>query len=143
MLIHLRPFASVRMFCSSLLLDFLAKIRYFLKELHSFAYLLCSNLSHPNSLACWLYHWLLFKKCCVSSLCVCCVSVTQLCLTLCSPMDCSPPGSSVHGILQARILRWVAMPSSRESSQPRDPIQVSLTAGGFFIVCATRQAPEA
>ena len=39
----------------------------------------------------------------------------QLCLTLCSPMDCSPPGSSVHGILQTRILEWVAMPSSRES----------------------------
>ena len=36
------------------------------------------------------------------------------------PMDCSPPGSSVHGILQARILEWVAIPFSRESSQPRD-----------------------
>ena len=44
----------------------------------------------------------------------------QLCLTLCDPMDCSPPGSSVHGILQARILEWVDLPSSRESSQPRD-----------------------
>ena len=40
--------------------------------------------------------------------------------TLCNPMDCSPPGSSVHGILQAGILEWVAMPSSRGSSQPRD-----------------------
>ena len=39
--------------------------------------------------------------------------VAQSCLTLCDPMDCSPPGSSVHGILQARILEWVAMPSSR------------------------------
>ena len=38
----------------------------------------------------------------------------------CDPMDCSPPGSSVHGILQARILEWVAMPSSRRSSWPRD-----------------------
>ena len=46
--------------------------------------------------------------------------VTQSCLTLCDPVDCSPPGSSVHGILQARILEWAAMPSSRESSQPRD-----------------------
>ena len=44
----------------------------------------------------------------------------QLCPTPCDPMDCNPPGSSVHGILQARILEWVAMPSSRESSQPRD-----------------------
>ena len=41
-------------------------------------------------------------------------------LTLCNAMDCSPPGSSVHGILQARILEWVAMPSSRGSSQPWD-----------------------
>ena len=44
----------------------------------------------------------------------------QLCLTLCDPMDCSPPGSSVHGILQARIQEWVAIYSSRRSSQPRD-----------------------
>ena len=44
--------------------------------------------------------------------------VTQSCLTLCDPMDCSPPGSSVHGILQARILEWVAISSSRGSSQP-------------------------
>ena len=44
----------------------------------------------------------------------------QSCLTLCDPMDCSLPGSSVHGILQASILEWVAMPSSRGSSQPRD-----------------------
>ena len=44
--------------------------------------------------------------------------VTQSCLTLCNPMACRPPGSSVHGILQARILEWVAMPSSRGSSNP-------------------------
>ena len=44
----------------------------------------------------------------------------QLCLTLCDPVDYSPPGSYVHGILQARILEWVAMPSSRGSSRPRD-----------------------
>ena len=42
------------------------------------------------------------------------------CLTLCDPMDCSLPGSSVHEILQARILEWVAMPSSRGSSLPKD-----------------------
>ena len=46
--------------------------------------------------------------------------VAQSYLTLCDPTDCSPPGSSVHGILQARILEWVDMPSSRASSQPRD-----------------------
>ena len=54
----------------------------------------------------------------------------QLCLTLCDPMDCSPPGSSVHGILQARILEWVAISSSRGSSQPRDQTCFS---SGFFI----------
>ena len=49
----------------------------------------------------------------------------QLCPTFCEPMDHSLPGSSVHGILQARILEWVAMPSSRDSSRPRDWTQVS------------------
>ena len=48
------------------------------------------------------------------------VSLAQLCQALCDPVDCSPLGSSVHGILQARILESVAMPSSRGSSQPRD-----------------------
>ena len=52
--------------------------------------------------------------------------------TLCDPMGCSPPGSSVHKILQARMLEWVAISSSREPSQPRDQIQVSYVAGGFF-----------
>ena len=56
-----------------------------------------------------------------------------LCPTLCQPMDYSPPGSSVHGILQARILEWVAMPSSRGSSQPRDWTCVS------YISCIGRQ----
>ena len=48
------------------------------------------------------------------------VKVVQLCMTLCDPMDCSLLGSSVHGILQNRILEWVAIPFSRGSSQPRD-----------------------
>ena len=56
------------------------------------------------------------------------MKVTQLCLTLCDPMDCSPPGSSVHGILQARILEWVAISFSRGSSQPSDRTQVSCIA---------------
>ena len=56
--------------------------------------------------------------------CVCAKSL-QWYPTLCDPIDCSPPGSSVHGILQARILEWVAMPSSRGSSQPRNRTQVS------------------
>ena len=58
----------------------------------------------------------------------------QLCLTLCNSMDFSPPGSSVHGILQARILEWVAIPFSRGSSQPMDQTQVSCLAGRFFTV---------
>ena len=51
--------------------------------------------------------------------------LTQSCTTLCDPLDCSPPGSSVHGILQARILEWVAMPFSRGSSQSRHQTCVS------------------
>ena len=58
----------------------------------------------------------------------------QSCPTLCDPMDCHPPGSSVHGILQTRKLEWVAMPSSRGSSQPRDQTQVSRITGSFFTV---------
>ena len=49
-----------------------------------------------------------------------CAKSLQWCPTLCDTMDCSPPGSSVHGILQARILEWVTMPSSRGSSRHRD-----------------------
>ena len=59
-------------------------------------------------------------------------SVAQLCLTLCNPMDYSPPVSSVQGIFQERILEWVAISFSRGFSQPRDRTQVSCTAGGFF-----------
>ena len=60
--------------------------------------------------------------------------VAQSCLTLGDPVDYSPPGSSLHGILQARILEWVAMPSSRGSSRPRDQTQVSHIAGGIFTI---------
>ena len=59
----------------------------------------------------------------------------QSCLTLCDPMDCSPPGSSVHLILQARILERLAMPSSRGSSPTRDQTRISCVfclTGGFF-----------
>ena len=60
-------------------------------------------------------------------------------------MDCSPPGSPVHGILQTRILEWVAFPFSRGSAQPRDWIQVSYIsclAGRFFTIWATREAQQ-
>ena len=73
---------------------------------------------------------------------ICCVHayiVAQLCLTLCNPMDCSLPGSSVHGIFQARVLKWVAISFSRRSSQPRDWTQVSCIVGRRFTIWATRK----
>ena len=70
---------------------------------------------------------------------ICKVNSTRLCLTLSDAMDCSLPGSSVHWILQERILEWVAIPFSRGSSQPRDRTQVSHIAGGFFTVWAIRE----
>ena len=78
---------------------------------------------------------------CISFL-TCCLSLinAQSCLTLCDLMDCSPPGSSVYGILQARILEWVAISFSRGSSQPRDWTQVSCIAGRCFNLWATREA---
>ena len=69
-----------------------------------------------------------------------CVLVAQACPTLCNPMDCSPPGSSVHGILQAWIQEWVAISLSRGSSQPRNQSWVSCFAGGCFTAWATREA---
>ena len=60
-------------------------------------------------------------------------------LTLCDPMDYSPPGSSVYEIFQAGILEWVALSFSRESSPPRDQTPVSHIAGRFFTVQATRE----
>ena len=63
------------------------------------------------------------------------VKVAQSCQTICDPMDCS-----VHGILQTRILEWVAVPFSRGSSQPRQRTQVSCIAGGFFTSWPTREA---
>ena len=71
-----------------------------------------------------------------SGICSLCVRAgTQLCQTLWDPMDYSPPGSSVLVILQARILEWVSMPSSRRSSRPRDPTHVSC------ISCIGRRVP--
>ena len=67
------------------------------------------------------------------------VLVTQSCPTLCNPLDCSPPGSSVRGLLQARILEWVAMPSSTGSSQPRNWTQASY---GFFTIWISRKSWE-
>ena len=75
---------------------------------------------------------------CIVCVCVC-VLVTQSHPALCDPRT-SLPGSSVHGIFQARILEWVAIPFSRGSSQPRDRIRVSCIVGRSFAVWATREA---
>ena len=73
-----------------------------------------------------------------------CVKLPQLCLTLCDPMDSSPPGFSVHGILQARILAWVAMPSSGVSSRARietASLMSPALAGWFFTTSGAWEAP--
>ena len=63
------------------------------------------------------------------------VLVTQSCLTLHEPIDCSLPGSSIYGILQARIPEWRAIPFSWGSSRPTDRTQVSCIVGGYFCCC--------
>ena len=94
----------------------------------------CENLIYPKCTCCYIKQWRsqpeevnlaqryalkkLFHQ--LYHMCMRVCSVTQLCLTFCNPMDCSPPDFSVHGILQARILEWVDMPSSRESSWLRE-----------------------
>ena len=70
---------------------------------------------------------------------LCQVLVSQLCLTLCNPMDCSSLDSCVHEILQGRILEWAAVPFSRVSSWPRDRTCVSCITGKFFTIWATRE----
>ena len=70
------------------------------------------------------------------------VLVVHLCLTLWHHGLYSPPRSFVHGILQIRILEWVAIPFSRESSQVKNRIQISCIAGGFFTIWPTREAPK-
>ena len=67
--------------------------------------------------------------------------VAQSCPTLCNPMDCSLPGSSVHGIFQARVLEWVAISFSRGSSQPRDQTWVSLIVGRCFYRLSHQGSP--
>ena len=70
----------------------------------------------------------------------CCCWVSKLCPTLCDPMDCSPKGSSVHGISQARILEWVAISFSRGSSWPRDWICISYNGRWALHHWAAREA---
>ena len=89
---------------------------------------LISGLTLPHSLLICPFLWAIV------------VLVTQSCPTLCDPMDCRLPCSSVHGILQVRIQDWVAIPFSRGSSQPKNRTQVSCITGRFFTIWATREA---
>ena len=90
----------------------------------------------PHCLKTWAY---------MCSICVHAKSL-QSCPTLCDPVECNPPGSSVHGILQARILEWVAMPFSRGSSQPRSPtlqadsLPFELPGKPKYLLCVHTQA---
>ena len=70
-------------------------------------------------------------ECKVVCVCVCVCVYAQLCPTLCDPLDCSPPGSSVHGNSQTRILEWVAISFSKGYSQTRDRTNICI-AGRFF-----------
>ena len=104
----------------------------------------CSCLENPRDGGAWwaavygaAQSWTRLKRLSSSSSSSMYVKVTQLWPTLCNPMD-----SIVHGILQARILEWVAFPFSRGSSQPRDRTQVSHIAGRFFTSWTTREVQE-
>ena len=81
----------------------------------------------------------MYHQSCAASIAVLCLS-QSVCLTLCDPMDCSLLGSSVHGILHANTLEWVASPLSSSSSRPRHPTRVCWIAGKYFISWATREA---
>ena len=105
---------------------------------------LCAPCSLPASGVLWSR-----SLCCKSiwdtfiTLCACMLSCfSQSCPTLCDPMDYSLPGSSIHGILQARLLEWVAISFSRGSSRPRNGACVSCIAGSLFICWAIRKSPH-
>ena len=85
-----------------------------------------------------LFNYSLYSPHCTLHTSVC--SVTQSCLTLCDPVEYSPPGFSVHGIFQARILEWVAISFSRGSSWPRDWTRISWVACWLFTIWVTREA---
>ena len=84
----------------------------------------CGWMSDP------LHGWTIISTCSSADDCYCLVA--KLYLALCDPMDCSSPGSSVHGISQAKILEWVAISVSRGSSRPRDQIRLSYSGRCFF-----------
>ena len=93
------------------------------------------HLLRCSSLSRWWYTVICCTTICtfVTSLCVCILSPIQSCLTLCDPMDCIPPGPSVHGILQARIVEWAAMPSSRGSTRDWTHVSCGFCIAGRFL----------
>ena len=109
--------------------EYMCAFSFFNASLVFFTYLCCLGLHHAELAPIGSVHRELGLRKYESE--------SQSCLTLCNPMD-----YTVHGILQATILEWVAFPFSRESSQPRDWTQVSHIAGGFFTRWATREAQE-
>ena len=98
----------------------------------------------PHSRSCFAL-WLVlplfiqYSKLLIGKMCVCVCVCMSCSVVLCNPMDCSPPGSLVHGISQARILEWVAISFSRRSSPPRDWTWVSCIAGRVFTIWTIRE----
>ena len=95
-------------------------------------YMLLPPFKADSNILWWLLRWMLVKRKMK-------VLAAQLCPTLCDPVDCNPPGSFVHRILQAMILERVAISFSRGSSQPRDRTWVSCIASRLFTIWATRK----
>ena len=91
----------------------------------------------------WCYYWSTFKYLLQSGMKDASAKSLQSCLTLCSPADCSPPGSSVHGILQARILEWVTCPPPRDLPNPEiEPTSLMSPAlAGRFLTLLTPEKP--
>ena len=107
------PGKSLRWFCCRVPL-----VRHFLVS---------SSPQHAQGWISGKFQWASFQQVPLVCVCVCILSHFSS-PTLWAPMDCSPPGSSVHGILQIRILEWVAMPFSRASSPPRDQTHISCSS---------------
>ena len=120
-----------------------------LTDIHDFFVLLVTardiSLWYQSVFTWWLVALSIFPCTCWPFVCLwesvisgsLCALVMQSCPTLCNPTDCSPPSSSAHGILQARILKWTAIPFSRGSCRPRDQALFSCVVGTFFAMWAT------
>ena len=133
------------MYVSELTLMAITKYRMGAAKTTEITFLMVLEAGSPRS-RCWQRCFLLRPRIWLPSPCVfshlpSVHESQQLYLTLWDPVDCSLPGPSVHGVLQARTLEWVAVPFSRGSSWPRDRTWVSCIAGRFFTIWVTREAP--